>query len=265
MSRLFPSAICVVLSTLGATSLAFATASLEIVDISTGSTLYVADNGSVICNGPDCATAVFPPADQAQLPGDPGAISLSSVLFDGFVLTTTAGGSNSPNCGGLNGPNCLNTTNINATNITAGTATLSVYFADTGFAPSGATGLLVGFSTPGQTGANAVQTAYATSGTLTAPNPLGPGVLTPTAGLAVCGTANLALGASVGPATTGTNCATPGTPFSLEIATTFTASPGQGFNLNGTISAIPEPASIALFGTALALCASAFRRKRKLS
>jgi len=261
MNRLFPSTVCAVLFALGLASTAFATASLEFVDSATGSTLYFADNGAVSCTGPDCGTAVFPATDQNAFHGQ---LSISGVLFDGFVFSTATGASNSPGCAGINGPNCANTTDLNATNISTGTSTLSVYFADTGFSPSGVTGLSVGFSTPGETGALAVQTAYATSGNI---NPLAAGNLTPTAGLTVCGTPNLTIhGPIATPGTTvGTTCAAPGAPFSLAIAETFTAAPGQGFNLNGTISGVPEPASIALFGTVLALCASGFRRRRKLS
>jgi len=257
--------LALIVLSIGASS-AFASASLELVvgNSVNFSTLYIVDNGAVTCTdvgtSTACTTAVFPPADSNA---KAHAITVAGLTFDGFDITVTTGGSNSPNCSGLNGPNCLDTTNINATNVSGGTASISAYFADTGFSPAGVTGLAVGFSTPGETGTTAVQTAYATSGTLTAPNPLGNGVFNPTGGLATCGTPNLTINATPIPGTTiGTNCAAPGAPFSLEIGTTFTAAAGQGFNVNGTISAIPEPASVALFGSVLVFCASRLRRRK---
>ncbi len=259
MKKSLWAAMFVALFVVGSQSNAFATAALELV--SGTSTLYVSDNGAVTCTGPACSAN--PATDQNALTG---GVSLSGVIFDGFAITITTGGSNSPNCSGFpNGPGCLNTSNITATNISAGTATLSAYFADTGFAPTGATGLVVGFSTPGETGTTAVQTAYATSGNI---NPLGVGVLNPTAGLTVCGTPGLTISGPTLNASTGTTCAAPGAPFSLEIATTMTATAaGQAFNLNGTITAVPEPMSVVLFASLLAPCALRLRqlRRRKLS
>jgi len=264
MKRLLGGAAAVVLA-LGLGSDANATASLELVSGTAAvySTLYVSDNGLVKCTdvggSTACGTAVFPPADQN---GTTGGISLSGVLFDGYSFTITSGGSNSPNCAGLQGPNCLNDTNINATNVSTGTATVSIYFADTGFNPgAGVTGLKVGFSTPGSTGISATQQAYATTGTPTAPNPLGAGVFNPTTGLSPCGI-NLSLPGGNVNASAGSVCPAPGTPYSLELATTLTAGVGEGFNVNGTISAIPEPASVALFGSVLVFCASRLRRRK---
>jgi len=234
---------------------AFASTSLELV--SGTSTLFVTDGGAVICTGPACGTATFPGSDGN---GFSGGISLSGVIFDGFLINTTAGGSNTPNCSGSpNGPGCMNTTNITATNISSGSATLSMYFASTGFTPAGS--LIVGFSTPGETGDSATQQAYATTGVV---NPLAAGNLTPTAGLSTCGPLLTILGPT-GNTSVGSSCGAPGSPYSLELATTMTAAPGQAFNLNGTISNVPEPATIALFGTALAFATKRLRRKQKVS
>jgi len=253
--KVLPKAILALIALTVGGSTAFATASLELV--SGTSTLFVMDNGAVTCSGPACGAAVFPATDSNI---NPGAITIAGVTFDGFSLTVTTGGSNSPNCFGINGPGCLNTTNITATNISSGTATLSAYFADTGFAPGGGvTGLVVGFSTPGETGTTAVQTAYATTGNV---NPLALGNLTPTGGLTACGLPNLTINGPTLNTSMGTGCAVPGSPFSLEIATTMTAAAGGAFNLNGTISAIPEPASVALFGSVLVFCASRLRRRK---
>jgi hypothetical protein len=254
MKRLLWGGLLVALSTVGFQGTAFALAELQLV--SGTSTLYVADGGAVACTGPACGTAVFPVADLN--PGG-GGITLAGVTFDGFFLTVTTGGSNSPNCSGSpNGPGCMNTTNITATNISLGTATLSMYFSDTGFTVTDP-GLIVGFSTPGETGDTATQQAFATAGAI---SPLAPGNLTPTAGLAACGALLTILGPT-GPTALGSGCPTPGAPFSLALATTMVASPGQSFNLNGTISAVPEPASVALFGTLLFVTGAGLRRRMK--
>jgi hypothetical protein len=263
MRRLLLSSLFVAVLGIGLGTSAFAAASLELVtgDSTNFSTLFVTDNGGVTCTdvgtSTSCGTALFPATDQNGLTG---GISLAGVVFDGFTFTITSGASNSPNCSGINGPNCLNTTNINATNISTGTATVSMYFADTGFTASGATGLVVGFSTPGETGVLATQQAYATSGTATAPNPLGAGVFNPTGGLSLCG-ASLSIAGPIGNTSLGDNCAAPGAPYSLELATTLTAAPGTGFNLNGTISAVPEPSSLMLLGSGLLGFAGFARRK----
>ncbi|HTR37125.1 MAG TPA: hypothetical protein VMH80_14565 [Bryobacteraceae bacterium] len=230
------------LFTVGFATSALADTSLELVDPNNGSTLYVSDNGAIVCTGADACPGI--PTDENSVAG---AITLAGITYDGYSITVTTGGSNTPLCAGMNGPGCLNTTNITATNISSGTATLDMYFASTGFNPPGVTGLIVGFSTPGETGLTGTQQAYATSGAV---NPLGSGVTNPTTGLSVCGPL-LTLTGPTGNSSTGATCPAPGAPYSLELATSFTTGVGGAFNLNGTISAVPEPVSITLFGTLL--------------
>jgi hypothetical protein len=255
-----PKAILALIALTVGGSTASATVALELV-AGAGpnySTLFIDSTGAVTCSNFGTSTACT--GSYAALASG-GAITLGPSTFDGYHLSVTSGGSNSPTCDSFpNGPGCLNTTNITATNIGLGTATISAYFADTGFMPGGGvTGLTVGFSTPGETGTTAVQTAYATSGAI---NPLGIGVLNPTVGLTACGLPNLTITGPTLNTSTGTNCAVPGAPFSLELATTMTTGVGGSFNLNGTISAIPEPASVALFGSVLVFCASRLRRRK---
>lgn len=264
MKRLLHGAVLTVLFTVGLGSTAFASVALELVAGSglVYSTLYVDSVGTATCNNYGGSLAC---SGLYTAIGGSGAITLANANFDGFHIQISSGGSNSPNCSGFpNGPGCLNTTNITATNIGSGTATIKAYFADTGFTPAGT--MIVGFSTPGETGTTAMQQAYATTGAV---NPLGIGVLNPAAGLIVCGLP-LTINGPTGNTSLGTNCAAPalsGIPpqYSLELETTMTTGPGGSFNLNGTISNVPEPVSVALFGTILALCASGLRRRRKLS
>jgi len=259
MKRLLLGSLFALLFVVGVSSTAHATAALELVAGSGAnySTLYVSDNAAVTCSnfGSSTACGINPSADQNALVG---GISLSGVVFDGYTLTITTGGSNSPNCDGFpNGPGCLNTTNIAATNISTGTATMTAYFADTGFTFAGG-GFIVGFSTPGESGTTAVQTAFATHGAI---NPLGVGVLLPTAGLTVCGAPSLTISGPTLNTSMGTTCANPGVPVSLELATTFTTASGGAFNLNGTISSVPEPGSLMLLGSGLLGFAGFARRK----
>jgi hypothetical protein len=260
MKRLLWSTILVALFTVGFGSMAFGSAALELV---TGnsvnfSTLFVSDNGAVTCTNVGtstaCTGAVFPVTD---LNPTVGAITLTAVTFGGFVTTVTTGGSNSPSCVGMNGPGCLNDTNINTLAVSAGT--LSVFFADTSFA-AGVPGFDVAFSSPLQTGTLAVQSAFVFTGA----NPLATGVFSPVAGSLIGATLSSPSPGVVAGATSGANPFVGA--FGLELETMFTTTvAGTGFNANGNIAAVPEPAAVALFGTVLALCASSLRRRRKLS
>jgi hypothetical protein len=271
VKRVIHGAASVALFTIGLGSTAFATASLELISNTTTGvdTIYVASGtgpfpeaATPVCtqNGSAVACSTFAAtATNSQL----GALTINAALFNGWDVTISEGGSNSPNCpaAGNNGPGCEDTTNINADN--SGAGTLGAFFADTGFAPSGATGLIVANTSALQTGASETQQAYATAGAL---NPLASGntMAQSVAGLSTCG----ALLSSAPPGVTAlpTGCATPGAPFSLEIATTFTTNAGGGgFDVGGNISTVPEPAAVALFGTLLVFCASGLRRRRKLS
>jgi hypothetical protein len=260
MKRLLSSTILAVLFTVGFGTTAFAAAALELVsgNSTNFSTLLVNDNGSVTCTNVGtstaCTGAVFPAAD---LNPATGAITLTAVTFGGFTTTVTTGGSNSPSCVGLNGPGCLNDTNISTLAVAAGT--LSVFFADTGFA-AGPKGFNVAFSSPLQSGTLATQSAFVFSGG----NPLGATTFSPTAGTLIgLQLSSPAPGVAAG-ATSGGNPVVGS--FGLELETTFTTTvAGTGFNANGNIMAVPEPAAVTLFGTVLALCASGLLRRRKLS
>jgi len=228
---------------------AFATTSLELV-VNGVDTVYVSDNGLVQCTGPDCATAIYPIADGNAFVG---SIALNGISIDGWLITTSSGGSNSPGClpSGSGGPGCLNTSNINAVSTAGGS--LTAYFESDGFTAE--PGFTVGYSSTGvQTGHEASQTAYIGAGAVD----LGAGVLAPAPVGAACGSTLNSLAPGVVATTTG--CGAGGG--TLELETAFITGPtGGGFNVNGNISAVPEPAAVVLFGTVLALVASGLRRR----
>jgi hypothetical protein len=208
--------------------------------------LNIMDNGAVSCSGPGCSITT-PPVDQNPFIG---GITLTGFMFNGWTITVTAGGSNSPTCIGTNGPGCLNQTDINA--ISGGAGSLTAYFADTGFTPQGL--LTVANATSQQTGATESQQAYAFTGPLPAGLTTQPAngslAFVPAGG--TCGSVETIPAGGVGALFT--SCTAPTAPYDLELAETFTASAGgQGFNVNGNIAAVPEPVSMTLFGGGLAL------------
>lgn len=265
MNRFLHGAASAVLFTLGLGGTAFATASLELV--SGTDIIYLADGGTLMCTAGGVAVtcATFHATFTNPQPGDLIISAGGGVdAFNGWDVTISSGGSNSPGCpaAGPNGVGCMDTANINANS--SGGGKLGAYFADTGFNPAGATGLMVANASVLQTGDKESQTAYANAGVV---NPLSSVNLNPVPAGGQCGSvlSSLPPGVTALP----TNCSAPSAPFSLELATVFdntiTGAAGA-FDVNGNISAtIPEPVSVALFGTVLVLCASGLRRRRRLS
>jgi len=258
MKRLFCGAVATVLFTVCLGSTAFATTSLELI-INGVDTIFIPDNGgagSIKCTGPDCATATFPSADANAFVG---GISAPGILIDGWAISVTSGGSNSPSCpaAGINGPGCLNDQDISAQ--TTGAGTLKAFFESDNFATENS--FLVANSSVIQTGSNETQNAYIGTGAVN----LADGNFAPANVGAQCGASLMA--APPGVAAQSTSCGGGTGPLTLELMTTFTTVAGGGaFNVNGNIAGtVPEPVSVALFGTVLVLCASGLRRRRRLS
>ena len=233
-------------------STAYATAALELV--SGNNTLYVQDDGAYSCHGTACSAGGFSASGDTANPVT-GFILLSAFNFNGWSISANQGGSNSPDCpaSGSNGVGCLSNVLVEAHTTTTG-GSLAVYFGDTGFSP--VSRLTANFTASAVAG-TATQTAYAFTGAL----PLAPTLVDPAPLLLG------QIGGSLSSTGTTTGVFSFGTPFSLVIQTLFvhTGSGIGNFSVNGNVTAVPEPAALALFGTVLALCATGLRRKRKLS
>jgi hypothetical protein len=262
MKRWFLGVASAILITLGFVGTAFASTDLELISDS-GHTLLVGTStlGVLWCDGAaaNCAGSGFSASGGAVT----GGYSISAGTFDGWSVTISDLGSNTPGCppAGPGGPGCLNSTNITANASGPGTHKLGAFDFSSGFVTP--YGFIVANTSALQTGSNESQQAYATT--------LGvdPLVGSPTTfAAAVAGQVPCGLLLSSGPpgvSAVPTTCANPGNPVSLELATIFTTTVAGGFNVGGNISSVPEPAAVALFGTVLALCASGLRRRRKLS
>jgi hypothetical protein len=162
--------------------------------------------------------------------------SLDATSFDGWNVSVTAT-SNSPNCSGLAGPGCLSTDNIDTVDVSSADA-LDVYFGDTSFSPE--LGLQVTETGSGVTG-TAGAMGYAFTG------PLG---FSSTAAPTLSGKIGTSLSLTApGIVTTG-GTPTSG-PLSLAIEDTFANGAGHTYDVDTTITAVPEPASMVLFGSML--------------
>jgi hypothetical protein len=205
--------------------------------------------GSGVCGGNVTATTF-----------GSGQLSLQVVSVGGWSVSTDTGSSNSPNCSGVYGPDCANTSEVNAQSFLGDTTALAVYFGTTGFASE--SGLICAESASGITGSNspsASASCYAGSGTpFTFSDETIPTGFT--SGNQIGSTLTLtALGS-----TTSGGSAPLTAPFSLGIEDTFKGgSTSDAYNVDTTISAVPEPASVTMLGGVLLLAAGAIRRKTR--
>jgi hypothetical protein len=253
MKRLVWSSLFALLVVLCLGNKAFATTTTDLELISGGQTLFIGTStgGTLQCSG---GCLLFGATGGAVT----GGYSITASNFNGWSITISDVGSNSPNCppAGPGGPGCLNSTNITANTI--GASTLGSFDFSSGFTATA--DFIVANTSALQTGLLESQQAYATTSGV---DPLG--VATTTYAAAVAGqTACGAVLTSVAPGVTATptGCANPGTPVSLELATIFTTNAGGGgFTVGGNISTVPEPGSMALVGAGLIGLAGLLRRK----
>jgi len=185
------------------------------------------------------------------LVGSGGSVSYSNADFAGWDITIIAGASNSPTLV----PFGLDLTTLSAEcELTTACASLTVELSDIGYTQTPVPQMVVGYSST-QTGAAASDSEsgyYSTTNTYFATTSL-VGTVGPFVG------AGTFAGSKIGPG--------PGTttPYSLTLINTFAGCAGAGcasYSSDSNITGVPEPASVALFGTVLVFCASRLRRRK---
>lgn len=232
----------VVLLSFAAGRTAFADPSLELVSGSgaTEDIIYWDGTNPVTCSHGGVATscAAWGVGTLGSAAG--GSETLAATSFHGWNVSQTSGGSNSPNCSGVHGPDCINEDNINAVTLGA-TDALEAFFGASGFNA-------VAALTVTESGSAAVGTATAQGfayagglgfGQLAAPTVSGQ--IGSTLSVTNCSPC------SAGP----TGGVAPASPFNLAIEDTFAGAAGDSYNVDTTIAAVPEPASMLLFGSVL--------------
>jgi len=188
-------------------------------------------------------------ASTASVTGAAGSVSYSSANFAGWDITIIAGASNSP---GLT-PFGLDLTALSAECLAASCSTLTVDLSDIGYTQN-APGLTVGYSaTDTGAAASTSETGYYSTGNTYFATSSKVGTVGPFAG------GGTFAGSVVGPG--------PGsaTPYSLTLVNTFAGCSGSGcasYSSDSDITAVPEPASVTLFGAVLVFCASRLRRRK---
>jgi hypothetical protein len=186
------------------------------------------------------------------LTGAGGVVSYSNTNFAGWDLTIILGNSNSPSLV----PYGMDMVTLSAECVSgAACSELDVQLSDINFTQP-APGLQTGYSATdtGSTASTTQNAWYSTTNAYFAETSsigtVGPFVGAGTfAGMAE----------AVGPGTT--------TPYSLTIEDTFAGCSGSGcasYSTDANITDAPEPASLALVGTALLFCASKLRRRKEV-
>jgi len=186
------------------------------------------------------------------VPGAGSSVTYSNLNFNGWKVSIVFGDSNSPALV----PYGIDLTSLTATCTTAqcSTGALDIFLSDTGFTQPVAAGGFINTFSSTQTGTAASATQNAWVSTLNTLFGTGSSI----------GTVVPLTGAGfVGGAAQGGSAAGPGA-YALTIEDIFSAG-GQSasFSADGNITSVPEPASVALFGAALALVASRLRRRKQ--
>jgi hypothetical protein len=200
----------------------------------------------------------------ATVTGSGNSVSYTNPNFGGWELDVVFGKSNSP---GLI-PYGIDLTTLSAACVGGGTcADLHVWLSDTGFTQAATSFVNVFSSTQTGSNASATQKAWVGLGNTFFQSDGSDGTPTVAGGSSI---------PTVGPITgaggfgmTTANITAPGSGhdgYSLTIEDIFAGCTGTScasYSSDGhIIGGVPEPASIALFGTALAVCASRLRRRK---
>jgi len=177
--------------------------------------------------------------------------------FNGWKITQSSGGTNSPGCSGqqFNGPDCINEDNVNANTVSGATDPLDAYFGSSGFTQEQT--LVVSESGSAAKG-TAKAAGYAFTGGL---GPSWAGSMVPVLPAADRIGSTLSVKNCMPCQDGPTSDAAPAALFSLAIKDTFSGAQGDSFNVDTTIGAVPEPTSVVLFGSVL-LLAAVFAKKK---
>jgi hypothetical protein len=252
----FMVACAAVLLSFAATRTALANPELELVtggDIIfyNGSTLTCFNGAIVSCTGAGSFNATVTTSTVAGIT----TVTVSASAFNGWDVSSDTGTSASPPCSSTGV--CLDQNQVNIQSTSTGASPLQAYFADSGFTP--AEGLTFTESATELNGtATASGYAYLPNGTLGLSGSAAPTLPAPSfPTLALTGTGLVTKDA--GPVTS----ASPTTqPYNLATEFNFTVGAvGGGYSVTETIAAVPEPASVVLFGGALLVIATTVRRK----
>jgi len=181
-----------------------------------------------------------------------GQVVYSNPNFNGWDISVVFGASNSPNLSGPPGQFGLDITSLTATCSGGGACSanpLDLFLSDVNFTQAvGANGLVNSYSTTSGVGST-TQTLFLDTG-----NSFFGGV--------ACSTVGPLTGATGGSIAGGCGAAGP-SAYSLTLEDIFSANAsGVGsFSADGNVSAVPEPASLSLFGTGLLALGGAVRKK----
>jgi hypothetical protein len=213
--------------------------------------------GAVLCGQMAFATVelnLVSGASNTTVVGAGGNVSFTSANFNGWNISVVAGASNSPNLTGVHGLFGIDLTSLTATCVTSqcSSSPLDVFLSDTGFTQAVPLhGFTSTFSTT-QSGGSSTQFAWDDTtntifGQQTAIGTVGPFTAT--------NHGSTSGGGPAGPAA-----------YSLTIEDVFSAGgAAASFSSDGNITAAPEPVSMILLGTVLAICGSKLRSRRQNS
>lgn len=234
--------LALVLITAGAqTIFAAGTSVLKIQNAGGSLIAQIGDNGTCVnIAGTPCATLT---ADLNTIV--PDTVSVVGTL-GGWTLNIITGASHSPSLT----PFGLDVASLTAACSVVGGCTgndeLNVYYSDVNFAgPIGVNGFTMTYTNTQNGIGQTSQTEY-----------YGAGLFDPAHLIGTVGPLSASGGGTVvgGPVASAN-------PFSLTMMQTFSATGPTSFSTDGSVTAVPEPTTLALFGTALAFCASRLRKR----
>jgi hypothetical protein len=219
--------------------LAFGTTSDALTITSAGLTATITDNGA--CVGTGCGSLTGD-----VLSGTDGTIFVTGSI-GGWSITYSVGVSNSPSLE----PFALDVGSLTAscTGTCSGAGALSLAYSDINFNPAPSS-FQTDYSTTmtgSGTGTTSESAYFSNTNTLFAQTTL-------------IGTVGPFTGTNAGTATGGVGATA---PYSLTLVQTFSATGTKSFSNDGSLTGVPEPASVSMLGGVLLVAVTAIRRKMR--